>query len=256
MTSYIGRHAKLYDLFYADKPYSDEVNFIHSILKRYSIFPVNRILELACGTGTHAIFLSKIGYDVIGTDYSQDMLKYARLKAEKDHQNLEFQLMDMRTLPKYQPPFDAVICLFDSIGYVATNKGIIDVMNGVHRNLKENGLFIFEFWHAGAMLRKYDPIRVRQWNTNDCKILRISHTTLDCANQCAMVEYQVYELNNNGTYTYFTEQQTNRYFLLQEMEILLDYCHFKPLRWYSGFSDVENITEDTWHIIAVAQRVK
>ena len=28
MSSYIGRHAELYDIFYADKPYADEARYL------------------------------------------------------------------------------------------------------------------------------------------------------------------------------------------------------------------------------------
>ena len=73
--------------------------------------------------------------------------------------------------------FDAVICLFDAIGYVQTNAKISDVFHGVHKHLRPNGLFIFEFWHAAAMLRHYDPIRVRRWPTDDGLVLRISGVT-------------------------------------------------------------------------------
>jgi SAM-dependent methyltransferase len=256
LSSYIGRHAELYDLFYSDKPYADETRFIHSLLQKYHNNPVNRILELACGTGSHAIILNKLGYEIVATDYSEDMLKSARLKAEKNNVDIDFQLQDMRGLPEYQPHFDAAICLFDSIGYAATNDAILDVLNGVHRNLNDDGLFIIEFWHAGAMLSKYDPLRVRSWVIPDGEVIRISRTTLDCAKQLAFVKYQIYEHNNNGTYSYIHEEQVNRYFLLQEMSMLLKCSHFNPIKWFSGYSENESITDDTWHVVVVAQRMK
>ena len=48
MISYLGRHAELYDIFYADKPYALEAAFVHQCLQSYSQEPVHRLLELAC----------------------------------------------------------------------------------------------------------------------------------------------------------------------------------------------------------------
>jgi len=55
-SSYVGRRAELYDLFYTDKPCYEEAAFIHNCLQTYG-HGVNNILELACGTGTHAFTL-------------------------------------------------------------------------------------------------------------------------------------------------------------------------------------------------------
>ncbi|HLA82641.1 MAG TPA: methyltransferase domain-containing protein, partial [Thermoleophilia bacterium] len=78
MTSYAGRHAELYDVFYSDKPYAAEAAFVHECFGRYAGFPVRRLLELACGTGRHAIELAKMGYELVATDNSPDMLASAR----------------------------------------------------------------------------------------------------------------------------------------------------------------------------------
>ncbi len=254
MSSYIGRHAELYDLFYADKPYADEAAFVHRCLQRYSLGTVHRLLELASGTGSHALALEKFGYEIVATDYSEDMLECARRKAAQAGSRVDLRRQDMRALDLSEKPFDAVICLFDSIGYVGTNDALRQVLQNVHRHLRSKGLFVFEFWHAGAMLRSYDPIRVRRWVTSEGEVLRISETALECARQIARVNYTVYELRNNGTYSSFIETQQNRYFLVQEMDGWLSNCGFTALKWFAGFAEDEDITEETWHVVAVARR--
>ena len=104
---------------------------------------------------------------IVATDYSEDMLQRAKQKAAEKSSSVEFQLQDMTQLAVSTELFDAVICLFDAIGYVQTNDALDKVFRGVHKHLRPNGLFIFEFWHAAAMLRHYDPVRVRRWQTDD-----------------------------------------------------------------------------------------
>lgn len=255
MTSYSGRHAELYDLFYADKPYEAEAAFVDQCLREYSEGTVTNLLEIACGTGTHALHLEKRGYKIVATDYSADMLERAKLKASTASSGVHFRLQDMANLDLSDGPFDAAYCLFDAIGYVATNESLAKVFRGVHKHLRPDGLFIFEFWHAAAMLRHYDPVRVRRWRSADSLVLRVSETSLDYANQLSKVVYSIYELNPDGTYSALTETQTNRYFLLQEMAYWLTSTGFEPIKWFAGFTNDETISDETWHIVAVGRRV-
>lgn len=255
MTSYSGRHAELYDLFYADKPYEAEAAFVDQCLREYASGPTNKLLELACGTGTHALQLEQRGYRIVATDYSHDMLARARAKGAAVSSRVDFRQQDMAHLDVAGGPFDAAYSLFDSIGYVATNESLAKVFRGVQKHVRPQGLFIFEFWHAAAMLRHYDPVRVRRWNKDDTLVLRISETTLDCAYQLSKVAYSIYELKRDGTYSTLSETQVNRYFLLQEMALWLTSTGFEPVKWFGGFTNDESISDETWHIVAVARRV-
>jgi ubiquinone/menaquinone biosynthesis C-methylase UbiE len=253
MSSYIGRHAKLYDLFYADKPYAQEAEFVHSCIQRYGDGCSTRMLELACGTGNHARALAKYDYTITATDYSVDMLQQAQDKTKKIASQVNFQLEDMRSLELPDRSFDVAICLFDSIGYVATNEALLQVLRGIHRCLRPSGLFIFEFWHAAAMLKGYDPLRIRRWTVPGGEVLRISETVLHPAQQLASVTYTIYELKADGSYSSLKETQTNRFFLVQEMAGWLMVSGFTAVNWFAGFTNVESITEDTWHVVAVAR---
>jgi SAM-dependent methyltransferase len=246
----------LYDLFYADKPYEQEAAFVHRCLESSGGSNSRHILELACGTGSHAFALEKLGYEIIATDHSEDMLASALRKAAALRSNIVFRQQDMRSLQIPERPFDAAICLFDSIGYVATNKALKEVLTGVHQHLRPGGIFLFEFWHAAAMLTSYEPIRIRRYQTPNGHILRISETLLDHARQLACVTYTVYEHFDDGTYRCFQEVQTNRYFSLQEVEVLLSSAGFNLIKSYSGFSKDEMITDKTWHVIAVARLIE
>lgn len=254
MISYVGKHAVLYDIFYLDKEYKKEVLFVHQCLKKYGINPTKKILEIACGTGSHAFELEQLGYNIIATDYSEDMIKCAQKKAKKISSSINFQVQDMRNLDIPERSFDAVLCLFDSIGYVITNDALKQVFQNAHQHLREGGLFIFEFWHASAMLKYYDPLRVRRWKTTDGEITRISETTLDVVRQVGKVKYSILELKNSGTFSKIEEIQENRFFLVQEMNIWLTQNNFEPLKYFAGFKNDEKISVDTWHIVAVARR--
>lgn len=253
MSSYLGRHAELYDLFYADKPYAEEAAFVHECLRKFGRSPTREILEIACGTGSHAFQLEKYGYHITASDYSEDMLRVARRRAIDSGSKILFVRSDMRELKVPAEDYDTVICLFDSIGYLRTNKALANALGAIRRRLRPNGIFIFEFWHAPAMLSRYSPVRVRKWTTPEGEVVRISETTLDKENQLANVDYTVYELKNDGTYSTFHETQTNRYFLIEEMRELISAADLKAVKFFAGFQESESIDDQTWHVVAVAQ---
>lgn len=67
-----------------------------------------RILDIACGTGRHAVELAKRGYRVTGFDLSEGQLRLAREKAAAAGVVVEFQRRDA-TQPHFDREFDAAI---------------------------------------------------------------------------------------------------------------------------------------------------
>jgi SAM-dependent methyltransferase len=254
MGIYDRRHAELYDLFYSEKPYAAEAAFVHRLFQELSKGATKRLLDLACGTGSHAIELEKHGYEVVASDVSDDMLACARKKADEACSRVQFETQDMRTLDLRPPSFDGIVCLFDAIGHVLTSAAIKKTFGGVWHHLRPQGLFILEFWHAAAIVSRHDAVRVRRFRTAQGEILRLSETTLDVAQQRASVQHSIYEHHVDGTYGHAVERQVNRFFALQEMIDLLDDCRFDVVKSCSGYSSEETLTSDTWHILLAARR--
>lgn len=252
MTNYGGRYAELYDLFYDDKPYADEARFVHDCICEFSSRPTRDILELAGGTGKHAIELERLGYYVTTTDRSPDMLEVARERARGKNVDLILAEMEQLDLPKKN--FDAAVCLFDSIGYLKTNEAIANALARIRNHLRDGALFIFEFWHAPAMLNGYSPVRVRRWKIDNGEVTRTSETTLDRENRLAEVVYTVEERKHDGSCRTFRESHANRFFSVNEMEALLSRSDFAAMKFFAGFNNTEPITDDTWHIVAVTRK--
>ena len=253
MGSYLGKHAEYYDIFYQDKPYAKEAAFVHERLQRHSQGKCERLLELACGTGRHAFELEKLGYRILAVDYSADLLEMARRNAKQRKSEVEFVLQDMRELSLPGRQFDAVYCLFDSIGYVQTNSALGQVLDAVHALLRARGILIFEFWHAAAMLRKFESVRERRWKTPNGELIRVATTRLNVPRQLAEVTYSIDEIDD-GRVSHLEETQVNRYFLVQEMAFYLESHSLKPVEFLPAYETETIIDENTWHILATAQK--
>ena len=252
MSSYIGKHAELYDLFYSAKDYRKEAEFIHEIIQKEGVSSAE-ILELACGTGNHARELEKLNYQLFCTDYSRDMLNVAQSK--NSNKNIHFHWMDMREFNLENKKFKVVICLFDSIGYVQTNENILKVFTSIAHHLEDNGIFIFEFWNGGAFIKNYEVSRIKKWKTKEMEIERLSETEMDYIHQLAKVSYTI-SINKGGESEIIKEQQINRFFFIQEMKNLLHSGGLTPVQFTNGYEADGVIDLDSWHTICVAKKIK
>jgi SAM-dependent methyltransferase len=253
MPPFRGLPASVYDDVYRDKAYSSEARFVHRCLRTYAVGKTESLLEIACGTGGHALALERYGYDITAIDSSKDMIRRAEQKAVSAGANVRFRIGDMRRLPRCREPFDAAICLFDSIGHALTNEGVLKTLSGVRRNLRPAGLFVFEFWHAATMLKRYEARRTKTFWWNGMMARRDSSTTLDVKSHTATVT-QSYWFPKRSAVQGVREVHKNRFFSVREMELFLATSGFEPMAFWNGYKADRDIDDRTWHIVAMARR--
>jgi SAM-dependent methyltransferase len=102
-----------------------------------------KILDVGCGTGRHAIELTKRGYTVTGIDLSETQLARAREKAERNDLRIEFIRQDARNL-SFDNEFDVAIMLCEGgFPLMETDEMNYEILKSVARSLKKDGKFIF-----------------------------------------------------------------------------------------------------------------
>jgi SAM-dependent methyltransferase len=76
------------------------------------------VLDVACGTGRHALPLSQQGLRVVGTDLSAVLLRQAAQRFHEAGRPVPLVRADLRRLP-FHRVFQVVVCYFTSFGYFA-----------------------------------------------------------------------------------------------------------------------------------------
>jgi SAM-dependent methyltransferase len=84
-------------------------------VKRLSVPPRARVLDVACGTGNTAIPAARAGADVIGVDIATNLLEQAAARAKSDGVRATFQEGDAEQLPFGDAGFDYVITMFGAM---------------------------------------------------------------------------------------------------------------------------------------------
>ena len=133
-----GNYAHYYDLIYRDKDYEGEATYVDGLIRGHSS-GARTLLELGCGTGRHAELLAQKGYEVVGLDLSDEMLKMAN---EKACAGATFMKGDIRQF-SLGSQFDVAIALFHVVSYQVTNEGLLSTFKCVREHLKPGGLFRF-----------------------------------------------------------------------------------------------------------------
>ena len=84
-----------------------EVDFLVRVL---GLQRGDRVLDVGCGPGRHALALARLGLDVVGVDRSPDFLRIATEAARAEDLPATFVEQDVRALD-FSAEFDAAICL-------------------------------------------------------------------------------------------------------------------------------------------------
>lgn len=129
------------------------------IADRLELKETDRVLDLACGHGRHAVLIAGRVASVVGLDRTERFLESARdAAAERDVPNCEFVLGDMRELD-YTAEFEAAYNYFTAWGYYSDEENF-DVLVRVCRALKPGGRFLLELTSRDALMRRFKP---RDW---------------------------------------------------------------------------------------------
>ena len=132
-----------YDLAFRSET-RPEAEFLEAVFRKYVAFPVQRLLEPACGSGRLVAEMAARGYDVTGFDLSEPALAYLRRRlARRRLQATVFQA-DMAdfALPR---PADAAYSTFDSFRHLLTERDASRHLQCVADAVRSGGLYILGF---------------------------------------------------------------------------------------------------------------
>jgi len=209
-------YAAYYDLLYQDKNYQKEAQYICGLLDDNGIRS-GEILELGSGTGKHAEEFAKMGFCVHGIDLSQKMIQEANHRNNNQKDKLFFEVGDVRDF-KAGKKFDAVISLFHVISYQIKNEDIQKMFKTAANHLKQNGVFIFDFWYGPGVLTDPPAVRQKRLENKDIKVLRIAEPVMYPNENVVDVNYCVHiKQKESGKVTKLKETHKMRYFFIPEI---------------------------------------
>ncbi|TAF74548.1 MAG: class I SAM-dependent methyltransferase [Bacteroidetes bacterium] len=146
-------NSPFYHKLYKNRDESEAQYFIDNLVAFLKPNSKQKILDLACGKGRHAIYLNTKGFDVEACDLAPDSIAFAK---KYENEKLHFFVHDMRdnlTENKY----DLVLNLFTSFGYFENLDENLKTLKSVNQSLKKNGKLVIDFFNTDFVLQNLIP---------------------------------------------------------------------------------------------------
>lgn len=251
-----GKFARYYDFIY-DRlvDYRGDVAFLRAAFRRFMEEPPRELLDLGCGTGTHALLLARRGYRVTGLDRSPSQLAIARRKARAAGARVRFIRGDMAAFD-LGATFDAAICMFGGFGYLVRGSEVLGCFRSVRRHLRPRGLFVFEFWQSSAT-RPAPHRSFLQRRGPDYEVIRLAEARFDPRTRRLPIDFWFFVLRGDRVLDRFHESHPMRTFTLPEIRRLLARGGFDLVGGY-GATNLEKgfrpPRRDDFRVMVVARR--
>jgi glycine/sarcosine N-methyltransferase len=123
-----------------DARLASEGPFLKSVLEAVG---ARRVLDAACGSGGHALWLARQGYGVAGADVSPVMIALARQKAAAAEIDASFVVGDLADL-RAPAAYDAVLCLGNSLPHLLTQDDLVAALRGMAGVLRPGGILVLQ----------------------------------------------------------------------------------------------------------------
>ena len=228
MSQYHG-FARVYDLFTRDTPVGEWIAFIERLWANFCLKP-DLVLDIGCGTGSISLPLAQKGYGVIGIDISEDMLSFARQKAEDLNLDILFLRQDMRALNLYGT-VDSIVCICDVINYLQGNDELRQVFELAYKFLNCGGLFIFDVSTEYKFMEILSDNNFCDINDNAAYIWENSYNPETHINEYLVTFFVE---NNSGQYERFEECHSLRAFSTAEITYALQTSGFSVIETYDA----------------------
>ncbi|MDD3428463.1 MAG: class I SAM-dependent methyltransferase [Oscillospiraceae bacterium] len=126
----------------------DTENQVNFIIRTLQLKGNERILDLACGYGRHALSFAKRGFWVVGVDITKIYIEDAAQTAKENGLNAQFIQEDIRNL-SYKNEFDVVLNLADgAVGYLENDAENLKIFDTISNALKVGGKHFMDICNA------------------------------------------------------------------------------------------------------------
>jgi SAM-dependent methyltransferase len=203
--------------------------------------PGSDILDAPCGFGRHSIPLARAGYRTVGADRSPALLDAAK-KAAGEAEWPRWVHADHRELPLDDESFDAVLCLFSSLGFRGED-GDAQTLAEFHRVLRPGGRLVVETMHRDRLVKIFQP---RGWEPLTGESILVEERRFDQVG--GTVETQHTLFGPDGARRSFGWQV--RVYTVTELARLVETAGFGDLEHFGSLEGEELTTETRLVVLA------
>lgn len=137
-----------YAMLYGHRDQEDASEMVLPIIEKARLRPGDRVLDMGCGRGRHAEIFTREGMRVTGIDLSTASVEEARSRVP----DAEFKVHDICE-PFAISAFDAVVCLFTSLGLSDDRMEDQRAVDAAAVALRIGGIFVLDLLNGAVVSR-------------------------------------------------------------------------------------------------------
>lgn len=236
----------IYDKLSFDLDYKGYAKNILELVEKYNIKKEN-MLELAAGSGMLTNYFFDEFKNIDALDISPDMLNVFAKKYDNDNVNLiYYDMVEFENPGKY----DLIVILLDSINYVTDPKELKKLFANCYKNLKEDGLLVFDINSEYKMTEIFG---------SNCYVYEYEDIfyTWDNFYEDDLVDMHLnfFVENEDGSYKRIYEYQQERVYKTSEVKNMVEQAGFKDIKTYDE-DDFDDVRDDSQRILFSAVKGK
>ena len=240
--------ANVYDLFMEDTPYNEWYQFIEDLLKEQKI-NVTSVCELGCGTGQMTMLFAKSGKEVIGIDYSPEMLMVAQDHAYDEGVSILYSMQNMAEF-ELEGEVDLICSCCDSINYLLEEEDVLSTFKQVNQYLANDGLFIFDM-NTAYKYREVLGEQIFADQTDDAAY--IWENFYDEEEEINEYEVSFFIKGEDGKYERTVENHYQRAYSIEVIKAMLEEAKLELIGAYDNYTK-QGVNEQTERITYVVKR--
>jgi SAM-dependent methyltransferase len=242
------RDPQTYDLLEGD--YDEDYSLTEQLARSLG----GPLLDLACGTGTMAIRMAKLGYEVTGVDIIPEMIAWASQKAAAQGVSVEWVTADARTFDP-QKRFRFIYMLGNAFQHFLTRADQEALLARVQEHLLPEGCFLFGTRNP-SLRNLFEPrfSEPQKYTLPDGRQLVFTEQPeYDPITQIQHYTFYNQWLYPDGRHEENTSRTALRYVFPQEMEALLHYSGFQIRACYGDWQQGP-LTASSRYMIYMCQK--
>lgn len=237
----------VYDDFAYDIDYQKFADYYEKIFKKFNIKP-ELMLDICCGTGTLTTIMSK-KYDMIGVDFSYEMLDIAKNKDEDG--KILYLCQSMCDFELYGT-VDVCYSSLDSINYILEENNLITHFKLVHNYLNPDGIYIFDI---SSIYKFKNILSDNLFSDESDNAFFIWQNEYDDEDKLNTMYLDVFLKSDDNKYERISETHFEKGYNVSYIKKIAKKCGFEILGVYDEFS-FEEYKKDSERIFFVIKAKK
>ena len=226
----------------------DYENWSQYLILQLKNFPVQKGLDIGCGSGWFTRAFVEAGYEMTGVDVSAEMLTKAEELSLRTGKRAEFLLGD---ITKFTSPkkFGFATAVNDCFNYIPKDK-LLTAFKKVYRLLEKNGVFLFDV-SSERKFREKIANTVSVDDRDGVTYLSVN----DVQGDTSTMEVTLFVRQQDGKYERKDEKHVQYIYTTEEIVSALEQAGFTLLRKSGHLGEDEKVSDRIFFVAQKGEKV-